>query len=72
MSKPTFADFLKQAHAIVHEPEAAPDPSHVFNIGYALGKLTAHYKKKMSDQEAEDFDRGMLDGYAVGHLARLQ
>ena len=68
---PKFGDFLKQAHKLVHDDEAAPDPSHVFDIGYALGKLTAHYKRKMNDTEAEAFDRGMVDGYAVGHLSRL-
>ena len=72
MSKPNFADFIKQIHAQVHEPQAAPDPSYVFDIGYALGKLTAHYKRKMSEIEADEFDRGMMDGYAVGHLTKLQ
>ena len=72
MSKLNFKDFLRRAHAQVHDPGAARDPSYVFNIGYSLGKLTAHYKRKMSDAEAEEFDQGMVDGYAVGHLTRLQ
>ena len=72
MSTPTFADFVKELHAQVHEPRAATDTSTVFDIGYALGKLTAHYKRKMTELEQDDFDRGMLDGFAVGHLIRLQ
>ena len=72
MKKPNFTDFLKQAHAIAHEPKAAHDTSHVFDIGYALGKLTAHYKRKMTEVEQDDFDRGMIDGYTVGNLARMQ
>jgi hypothetical protein len=72
MSKLNFTDFLRRAHAQVHVPGAASDASQVFDIGYTLGKLTAHYKRKMSESEAEEFDRGMVDGYAVGHLTRLQ
>ena len=49
MSKPTFADFVKELHAQVHDPRAATDTSTVFDIGYALGKLTAHYKRKMTE-----------------------
>lgn len=72
MNKPTFADFLKRAHAQIHEPKAATDPACVFDIGYALGKLAAHYKRKMTAHESEEFDQGMLSGYEVGHLTKLQ
>jgi hypothetical protein len=72
MTKPTFADFLKRAHAQVHEPKAGTDPTCVFDIGYALGKLTAHYKRKMTESESEEFDRGMMNGYEIGHLTKLQ
>ena len=72
MSKPTFADFVKELHSQVHDPRAATDTSTVFDIGYALGKLTAHYKRKMTEVEQDDFDRGMIDGYTVGNLARMQ
>jgi hypothetical protein len=68
---PKFADFLRKAHKIIHELDAGKDPSKVFDIGYSLGRLTAHYKRKMTEQEAEEFDKGMMDGYAVGHLTRL-
>lgn len=72
MSKPTFADFLKQLHQVAHEPRAAADTSCVFDIGYSVGKLTAHYKRKMTEDEQDDFDRGMLDGYTIGRIIRLQ
>ena len=68
---PKFSEFLRLAHKLVHDGDAAHDPSHVFDIGYSLGKLTAHYKRKMSETEADEFDRGLMDGYAVGHLTRL-
>lgn len=72
MEPKTFADFLKTIHEQVHVKEAAADTSQVFDIGYALGKLCAHYKRKLTEDELTDFDKGMLLGYDVGFLHRVQ
>ena len=69
MNQTQFQKFLASLHR--HVEQNARPQRHQYDIGYAIGKLVAHYKHKYTEIESHEFDMGISDGVDVGSVTKV-